>query len=209
MFFARFACESRYVPLIFKTEAPPLNSSTLSPIITQYNKISTSPLHLVCYIICERPLKHKMHKTNHNIKSHSQKAKDDKSISKPLKNTAQYTTHYTHFYMCSIEWCSSSPPAQRPSGRDYWEKFHLVELNVLIKFHQNNQKVIYFWRFDLYQRPSSEEADTRSSSGSWRDKLESSQESGRTYDWVGSSLRPGSWIVDLPFGYELPPWSIW
>jgi len=24
------------------------------------------------------------------------------------------------------------------------EKFHLVELNVLIKFHQNNQKVIYF-----------------------------------------------------------------
>ena len=25
-----------------------------------------------------------------------------------------------------------------------WEKFHLVELNVLIKFHQNNQKVIYF-----------------------------------------------------------------
>jgi len=90
-----------------------------------------------------------------------------------------------------------------------WEKFHLVELNILIKFHQNNQKVIYFWRFDLYQRPSSEEAGTRSSSGSWRDKLESGQESGRTYDWVGSSLRPGSWIVDLSSGYELPPWSIW
>ena len=89
------------------------------------------------------------------------------------------------------------------------EKFHLVELNVLIKFHQNNQKVIYFRRFDLYQRPSSEEAGTRSSSGSWRDKLESSQESGRMYDWVGSSLRPGSWIVDLPSGCELPPWSIW
>ena len=50
------------------------------------------------------------------------------------------------------------------------EKFHLVELNVLIKFHQNNQKVIYFRCFDLYQRPSSEEAGTRSSSGSWRDK---------------------------------------
>ena len=81
---------------------------------------------------------------------------------------------------------------------DYWEKFHLIELNVLIKFHQNNQKVIYFWRFDLYQRLSSEEAGTRSSSGSWRDKLQSSQESGRMYDWVGSSLRPGSWIVDLP-----------
>jgi len=32
---------------------------------------------------------------------------------------------------------------------------------VLIKFHQNNQKVIYFWRFDLYQRPSSEEVGTR------------------------------------------------
>ena len=63
-------------------------------------------------------------------------------------------------------------------------------------FIENNQKVIYFWRFDLNQRPSSEEAGTRSSSsGSWRDKLESSQESGRTYDWVGSSLRPGSWIV--------------
>jgi len=89
------------------------------------------------------------------------------------------------------------------------EKFHLVELNVLIKFHQNNQKVIYFWRFDLYQRPSSEEAGARSFSGSWRDKLEWSQESGCTYDWVGSSLRPGSWIVDLPSGYELPPWSIW
>jgi len=57
-----------------------------------------------------------------------------------------------------------------------WEKFHLVELNVLIKFHQNNHKVIYFWRFDFYQRPSSEEAGTRSSSGSWCDKLESSQE---------------------------------
>ena len=62
------------------------------------------------------------------------------------------------------------------------------------KFFKNNQKILYFWRFDLYQRPSSEEAGTRSSSsGSWHDKLESSQESGRTYDWVGSSLRPGSW----------------
>ena len=30
------------------------------------------------------------------------------------------------------------------SNRTYWEKFHLVELNVLIKFHKNNQKVIYF-----------------------------------------------------------------
>jgi len=80
-----------------------------------------------------------------------------------------------------------------------------------IKFIKNNQKVLYFWRrFDLCQRPSSEEAGTRSSSsGSWRDKLLSSQESGRTYDWVGSSLRHGSWIVDLPSGYELPPWSIW
>ena len=79
-----------------------------------------------------------------------------------------------------------------------------------IKFIKNNQKVLYFWRFDLCQRPSAEEAGTRSSSsGSWRDKLVSSQESGRMYDWVGSSLRPGSWIVDLPSGYELPPWSIW
>ena len=71
------------------------------------------------------------------------------------------------------------------------------------KFIKNNQKILYFWRFDLYQRPSSEETGTRSSSsGSWRDKLVSSQESGRTYDWVGSSLRPGSWIVDwfdIPF----------
>ena len=50
-------------------------------------------------------------------------------------------------------------------------------------FIENNQKVIYFWRFDLYQRPSSEEAGTRSSSsGSRRNKLESSQESGHTYD---------------------------
>ena len=49
-------------------------------------------------------------------------------------------------------------------------------LYILIKFHQNNQKVIYFCRFDLYQRPSSEEAGTGSFSGSWRDKLESSQE---------------------------------
>ena len=38
------------------------------------------------------------------------------------------------------------------------------------KFIKNNQKILYFWRFDLYQRPSSEEAGTRSSSsGSWRD----------------------------------------
>ena len=38
-----------------------------------------------------------------------------------------------------------------------------------IKFIKNNQKVLYFWRFDLCQRPSSEEAGTRSSSsGSWR-----------------------------------------
>ena len=85
-----------------------------------------------------------------------------------------------------------------------------LNTNLLIKFHQNNQKVIYFWCFDFYQRPPSVEAGTRSSSGSWRDKLVSSQESGRTYDWVGSSLRPGSWVVDLPSGYELPPnWSIW
>jgi len=64
------------------------------------------------------------------------------------------------------------------------EEFHRnLSVSLLIKFHQNNQKVINFWRFDLYQRPSSEEAGTRSSSGSWRDKLESSQESGRTYDW--------------------------
>jgi len=32
------------------------------------------------------------------------------------------------------------------------------------KFIKNNQKILYFWRFDLYQRPSSEEAGTRSSS---------------------------------------------
>ena len=109
--------------------------------------------------------------------------------------------------------CPQSTRCSRTSKSNnnskYWEKFHLVELSVLIKFHQNNQKVIYFWRFDLYQRPSSEEAGTGSFSGSWRDKLESSQESGRTYDWVGSSLRPDSWIVDLPSGYELPPWYIW
>jgi len=54
-----------------------------------------------------------------------------------------------------------------------WQSSYLHStVNVLIKFHQNNQKVIYFWRFDLYQRPSSEEADNRSSYGSWRDKLE-------------------------------------
>ena len=94
------------------------------------------------------------------------------------------------------------------SVTDKLDRRRPTKVTVLIKFHQNNQKVIYFWRFDLYQRPSSEEAGTRSSSGSWRDKLESSQESGRTFDWVGSSLCPGSWIVDLPSGYELPPWSL-
>jgi len=67
---------------------------------------------------------------------------------------------------------------------------------------KTTKKLFTFWRFDLCQRPLSEEAGTRSSSsGSWRDKYESSQESGRMYDWVGSSLRPGSWIVDLPSGY--------
>ena len=78
----------------------------------------------------------------------------------------------------------------------YWEKFHLVELNILVQNSSKpTKKIIYFLTF----RPLSEACD----------KLVSSQESGRMYDWVGSSLRPGSWIVDLPSGYELPPWSIW
>jgi len=46
----------------------------------------------------------------------------------------------------------------------YWEKFHLVELKVIIQISSKQQKIIYFWRFDLYQRPWSEEAGTRSSS---------------------------------------------
>ena len=68
-----------------------------------------------------------------------------------------------HPHLVVVCWAELSQHARRHV--DYWEKFHLVELNVLIKFHQNNRKVIYFWRFDLCQRPSSEEAGTRSSSG--------------------------------------------
>ena len=90
---------------------------------------------------------------------------------------------------------------QAKRAKYYWEKFHLVELNVLIKFHQNNQKVIYFWRFDLCQRPLSEEAGTRSSSsGSWRDKLVSSQESGRNsgQSWIwGESSADVVWWKDV------------
>ena len=99
------------------------------------------------------------------------------------------------------------------SGHDTrnWEKFHLVELNILIKISSKQPKSSLLLTF----RPLSEAFIRRSwyyrssSSGSWLDKLVSSQESGRTYDWVGSSLRPGLWIVDLPSGYKLPLWSIW
>ena len=65
----------------------------------------------------------------------------------------------------------------------HWEKFHLVELNILIKISWKQPKSSLLLTFRLYQRPSSEEAGTRSSSsGSWRNKLVSSQESGCAYD---------------------------
>ena len=55
-------------------------------------------------------------------------------------------------------------------------------VQLLIKISWKQPKIYLLLIFDLYQRPSSEEAGTRSSSSSsWRDKLESSQESGRTY----------------------------
>ena len=132
---------------------------------------------------------------------------DWSSFSSAILAAAAADVDATDTGLCLI----SLSPTKHQQRQHNWKKFHLVELNGLILISSEKpKKIIYFWRFDLYQRPSSEEAGTRSSSsGSWRDKLESSQESGRTYDWVGSSLCPGSWIVVLPSGYELPPWPIW
>ena len=138
-------------------------------------------------------------------------------ISHPLiKNILIWTVcHMLYFSMWHICYAYKQYGSQTHKSVHVNQSIPFIILNyltsviVLIKFHQNNQKVIYFWRFDLYQRPSSEDAGTRSSSGSWHDKLESSQESGRTYDWVGSSLCPGSWIVDLPSGYTQSKRIMW
>ena len=61
-----------------------------------------------------------------------------------------------------ISWVQSHQPGLWAAADNMWHSS--------TKFIKNNQKILYFWRFDLYQRPSSEEAGTRSSSsGSWRD----------------------------------------
>ena len=100
--------------------------------------------------------------------------------------------HHNRFFSepptTTHNWLSSEPPTSERTQQTFsqMKKFRNSQLHKLVwwhfqmgwasglqftstKFIKNNQKILYFWRFDLYQRPSSEEAGTRSSSGSWRD----------------------------------------
>jgi len=69
----------------------------------------------------------------------------------------------------------------------------------------NQNYYLKTWRFDLYQRPSSEEL-VLSPSGSWHNGKTLCQESGRMRGSVGSCPHHGSWPVVLPrrkFGVRL------
>jgi len=73
----------------------------------------------------------------------------------------------------------------------HWINSSVWNCWIYFKLVKTQPNYIYFWHYDLYRRPLSEEAGS-SSSGSWHDLNMPCQESGRLHGWVYSCPHPST-----------------